>query len=80
MMGKSRASAASPMGFILGFGIVSMLMDIVYGPALGVGSFVGAGVTGALYAHGQAAIVVYALVPEAAACMLLFLALHRARK
>lgn len=79
MMGKSRASAASPMGFILGFGIVSMLMDIVYGPALGVGSFVGAGVTGALYAHGQAAIIVYALVLEAA-CILLFLALRRARK
>lgn len=79
MVGKSRASAASPMGFILGFGIVSMLMDIVYGPALGVGSFVGAGVTGALYSHGQVAIIVYALALEAA-CMLLFLALRRARK
>lgn len=47
---------------------------------MGVGSFVGAGVTGALYAHGQAAIVVYALVLEAAACVLLFLALRGARK
>lgn len=36
MVGKSRASAASPMGFILGFGIVSMLMDIVYKAALSV--------------------------------------------
>lgn len=47
---------------------------------MGVGSFVGAGVTGALYAHGQAAIVVYALILEAAACVLLFLALHGAKK
>lgn len=47
---------------------------------MGVGSFVGAGVTGALYAHGQVAIVVYALVLEAAACVLLFLALRGARK
>lgn len=47
---------------------------------MGVGSFVGAGVTGALYAHGQAAIVMYALVLEAAACVLLFLALRGARK
>lgn len=47
---------------------------------MGVGSFVGAGVTGALYAHGQAAIVVYALVLEAAACALLFLTLRGAGK
>lgn len=45
---------------------------------MGVGSFVGAGVTGALYSYGHAAIIVYALVLEAAACMLLFLALRRA--
>ncbi|NMF55940.1 MFS transporter [Collinsella sp. KGMB02528] len=45
---------------------------------MGVGSFVGAGVTGALYSYGHAAIIVYALVLEAAACMLLFLALCRA--
>ena len=47
---------------------------------MGVGSFVGAGVTGALYVHGQAAIVVYALVLEAAASALLLLALHGAKK
>lgn len=47
---------------------------------MGVGSFVGAGVTGALYSYGHAAIIVYALVLEAAACMLLFLALRRAGK
>lgn len=47
---------------------------------MGVGSFVGAGVTGALYAHGQAAIVVYALVLEAAASVLLLLALRGAGK
>ena len=45
---------------------------------MGVGSFVGAGVTGALYSYGHAAIIVYALVLETAACMLLFLALRRA--
>ena len=45
---------------------------------MGVGLFVGAGVTGALYSYGHAAIIVYALVLEAAACMLLFLALRRA--
>lgn len=45
---------------------------------MGVGSFVGAGVTGALYSYGHAAIIVYALVLEATACMLLFLALRRA--
>ena len=36
MVGKSKTGAASPMGFILGFGIVSMLMDIVYEAALSV--------------------------------------------
>ena len=36
MMGKTRVGVASPMGFILGFGIVSMLMDIVYEAALSV--------------------------------------------
>lgn len=36
MVGKTKVGAASPMGFILGFGIVSMLMDIVYEAALSV--------------------------------------------
>lgn len=36
MMGKTRVGAASPMGFILGFGIVSMLGNIVCEAALSV--------------------------------------------
>ena len=36
MAEKSKTGAASPMGFILGFGIVSMLMDSVYEAALSV--------------------------------------------
>lgn len=36
MTQRSRSTAVGPMGFILGFGIVSMLMDIVYEVALSV--------------------------------------------
>ena len=36
MMGKTRVGVASPMGFILGFGIVSMLGNIVCEAALSV--------------------------------------------
>lgn len=36
MTQRSRSTAVGPMGFILGLGIVSMLMDIVYEAALSV--------------------------------------------
>lgn len=47
---------------------------------MGIGSFVGAGATGALYAHGQSAIVAYAMAIELMAMIVLAIALGLAKR